>query len=258
RSAPAAKQPGQPTQPTQPTQQGQPSQAAGHEAGSAVVFRDYTKVPKQMDEQFERLAPESALRPTILNVGSAWSKRSQRALLAEPTSATLGPDEQKSQKNAAFDLLDAITKSGALPLSHASLHIVIAATHCFDKTVTETVVQENCNPIERVERSSLIMASTVHQETCAGLGQRGGAAAGGRCQPAAAGCLGHLCRPSPPECRPTGGRSGRSGRVWMRRSGARPFSGKGAGSILASPEIYGHGLDNLPVLFLVAQVIVHR
>ncbi|CAJ1426774.1 unnamed protein product [Effrenium voratum] len=169
RSAPAAKQPGQPTQPTQPTQQGQPSQAAGHEAGSAVVFRDYTKVPKQMDEQFERLAPESALRPTILNVGSAWSKRSQRALLAEPTSATLGPDEQKSQKDAAFDLLDAITKSGALPLSHASLHIVIAATHCFDKTVTETVVQENCNPIERVERSSLIMASTVHQEPARAL-----------------------------------------------------------------------------------------
>jgi hypothetical protein len=33
-------------------------------------------------------------------------------------------------------------------LSHATLHIVVAATHCFDKTVTETVIQENLNPIE--------------------------------------------------------------------------------------------------------------
>ena len=43
------------------------------------------------------------------------------------------------------------------------LHVVIAATHCFDKTVLETVGQDNVNPIDKVERSTLIMASTVHQ-----------------------------------------------------------------------------------------------
>ena len=32
---------------------------------------------------------------------------------------------------------------------HASMHIVVAATLCFDKTVTETVIQENLNPIEQ-------------------------------------------------------------------------------------------------------------
>lgn len=56
-----------------------------------------------------------------------------------------------------------------MPLSHATLHIVVAATHCFDKTVTETVIQENLNPIERVECSSLIMASTVHQQPVAAM-----------------------------------------------------------------------------------------
>jgi len=52
---------------------------------------------------------------------------------------------------------------------HASLHVVVAATHCFDKTVTETVIQDNTNPIEKVERSLLIMATTVHQKPPAAL-----------------------------------------------------------------------------------------
>lgn len=100
----------------------------------------------------------------------------RKALLAPATSSRLFYEQQKQQKDAAFDLLDAITKSGALPLSRSALHIVIASTHCFDKTVTETaawsrlahrrpqVIQDNINPIERVERASCIMASLVHQQ----------------------------------------------------------------------------------------------
>lgn len=131
--------------------------------------RDYTQVPKQMDEQFEKLDPTSSLRPTIISCGKSWAKRSQPSLLSAKKTEKLETDQQKKEKDAAFDLLDAITKSGALPLSHATLHIVVAATHCFDKTVTETVIQENLNPIERVECSSLIMASTVHQQPVAAM-----------------------------------------------------------------------------------------
>ena len=46
------------------------------------------------------------------------------------------------EKDSAFDLLDALTRSGALPLSHAEMHIVVAATQIFEKTVMETVIQE--------------------------------------------------------------------------------------------------------------------
>ena len=49
------------------------------------------------------------------------------------------------------------------------MHVVIAATHCFDKTLVNTIIQDNVNPIEKVERSSLIVASTIHNTTPAAL-----------------------------------------------------------------------------------------
>src|SRR5947208_1622106 len=50
-----------------------------------------------------------------------------------------------------------------------SLHVVIASTHCFDKTLMNTLIQDNVNPIEKVERSSLIVASTIHHTSPAAL-----------------------------------------------------------------------------------------
>lgn len=129
----------------------------------ALCCRDYTQVPIAMDRRFEQCDTDGAVRPTIITPGATWTKRAQKALLAKPTTSSCGTDEQKQEKDAAFDLLDALTKSGALSIKHASLHIIVAATHCFDKSVTETVVQNNINPIEKVERSALVMASTVHQ-----------------------------------------------------------------------------------------------
>eukprot|EP00929_Paragymnodinium_shiwhaense_P063716 TRINITY_DN3184_c0_g1_i7.p1 TRINITY_DN3184_c0_g1~~TRINITY_DN3184_c0_g1_i7.p1 ORF type:complete len:1014 (+),score=184.13 TRINITY_DN3184_c0_g1_i7:105-3146(+) len=150
----------------QPGQQGQSQQQQQSGAADVVATsgRDYTQVPKELDAAFEKLDPDNALRPTIIKPGSLWAKKSQKALLAQPTTSMLSTDEQKTEKDAAFDLLDALTKSGALPLQQASLHIVVAATHCFDKSITDTVVQGNVNPIEKVERSSLIMASTIHRQ----------------------------------------------------------------------------------------------
>ena len=111
---------------------------------------------------YTKYDPESSLRPTIINPGSTWTKRAQASLLSTPVASTLGADEQAREKSAAFDLLDALTRSGALSVEHASLHVVIAATHCFDDSLMDTVVQRNVNPIERVERSTLIMAATLH------------------------------------------------------------------------------------------------
>ena len=35
------------------------------------------------------------------------------------------------------------------------MHVVIAATHCFDKTLLESIIQDNVNPIDKVLLSTL-------------------------------------------------------------------------------------------------------
>lgn len=132
----------------------------GGSAGGEVV--DYTKLPAALDKRFEELDEDGALRATILRPGDRWTRSAQKGLLSAPMQASLSVREQKEEKNRAFDLLDALTKSGALPIEDASLHVVLAATHGFDQTLLETVIQDNINPIEKVERSLMIMGTTIH------------------------------------------------------------------------------------------------
>lgn len=118
-----------------------------------------------MDSRYDALDSSASLRPTIISPGATWHKKAQEALLAAKkprTESSLGLEEQKDEKVKAFDLLDALSRSGALPLQHAELHVVVCATQAFDDTVVDTVVAMNVNPIERAERSALIMAAAVH------------------------------------------------------------------------------------------------
>eukprot|EP00811_Abedinium_folium_P014237 NODE_23252_length_674_cov_4.266910.p1 GENE.NODE_23252_length_674_cov_4.266910~~NODE_23252_length_674_cov_4.266910.p1 ORF type:complete len:222 (+),score=86.15 NODE_23252_length_674_cov_4.266910:2-667(+) len=157
----------------QPQQQQQQQQdeagCSGAAAGGASGTRDYTQVPKELDRRFLELDTDNALRPTIIKPSNRWMLRAQKALLGQPTEEYLGVDAQRRRRNEAFDLLDAVTRSGALPIDNASLHVVVAATHCFEKAIMETVLEDNINPIDKVERSTLIMASTVHQLSAAAL-----------------------------------------------------------------------------------------
>jgi len=146
----------------QPARPG-PGQRRPSGVSEASAGRDYTKVPRELDSRFEE-CDSDGVRPTIINPTGPWWKRSQKSLMAPPLTTIVESDEQKREKDAAFDLLDALTKSGALPIEQASLHIVVAATHCFDRTLMDTVIQDNVNPVEKVELSTLIMASTIHQK----------------------------------------------------------------------------------------------
>jgi len=122
-----------------------------------------------LDKKFEALDTDGALRATIIDIGHVWTKKSQKSLLSVQQTETLEIKEQEEERNKAFDLLDALSRSGCLSFEHASLHVVMASTHCFDKTLLNTVVQDNVNPIEKVERSTLIVATTIHNKPCEDL-----------------------------------------------------------------------------------------
>merc|ERR1719183_1049759 len=123
---------------------------------------DYTKIPSTLDAKLLTAEGGAAIRPTTIKVGETWTKRSQKALLGKPKEEALHTEEQQREKQAAFDLLDALSCSGALPIACCSLHVVVAATHAFDQSLLDTVIQQNVNPIEKLERSSLLVATTIH------------------------------------------------------------------------------------------------
>ena len=130
-------------------------------SGNADV--DFTKLPSELDAKFDKLDSDAALRPTILNVGKHWNKKYQETLLGAPRQKGLDVKAQKLERNACFDLLDALTNSGCVPFDDATLHIVMASTHCFADNIMNTLVKDNINPIEKLERSQLIVATTIHR-----------------------------------------------------------------------------------------------
>jgi len=133
-------------------------EAAGEgEAGTL----DFTRIPAELDARLEALDTDAAMRPTKINVGGVWTKTEKRALLAAPSTATLRKAEQDREKRKAFDLLDALSRGGSLPIDYATLHVLVAATHCFDDSLISTLIVKNVNPIEKLERSSLIVAETI-------------------------------------------------------------------------------------------------
>eukprot|EP01122_Echinamoeba_exundans_P013034 TRINITY_DN5621_c0_g4_i2.p1 TRINITY_DN5621_c0_g4~~TRINITY_DN5621_c0_g4_i2.p1 ORF type:complete len:638 (+),score=189.56 TRINITY_DN5621_c0_g4_i2:74-1987(+) len=149
-----------------PSSSTEPDTIPGNQAFSDedVQGEDFTQIPTELDSKFEELDVDAALRPTIINLGTTWTKKYYESLLAKQSTTTMSTSEQSTARDGAYDLLDALTRSGVLGFDAAELHVLIAATHCFDKSLIDTVIQDNVNPIEKVERSSLIVATTIHNK----------------------------------------------------------------------------------------------
>ena len=124
---------------------------------------DVTRIPHELDKRFEELDLEGAVRPTIITPASSWNKKSKKTLFSKETEKKLETRQLEKNKNKAFDLLDSLSKSGLLTLTETSLHVIIAATHCFERTLLSNLIEKNVNPITHVERTALTIASTIHQ-----------------------------------------------------------------------------------------------
>lgn len=127
---------------------------------------DFTNIPKKLNAAFEKFSEDEVyggvMRTTTFKTGEYWRKSSQPNLLSSIKTKAFNMDEQKREKNKAFDLLDALSRSGSLPIACAELHIIVASTHSFEQSVVDTVVKKNVNPIEKIERSHLLVASLIH------------------------------------------------------------------------------------------------
>ena len=124
---------------------------------------DFTLLPQLLDAAVEKADNTSALRSTIIKTGQEWVRNRQESILAAVKKQKLSKDiHLKQEKDKAFDLLDALSRSGSLSIKSSELHVIVSVTHCFEKDIIGTIIQDNINPIQKLESSTLLFASAIH------------------------------------------------------------------------------------------------
>jgi hypothetical protein len=136
-----------------------PHQSSSQTTSSA---NDFTLIPKMLDAKLEIYDKDGSLRSTLIRAGTQWDRRRQDTILLPSVISSLEESEIESEKTKAMALLTAISRSGALPIDASELHVVVAVSHRFENDIMSTVIKENVNPIEKVEASLLLIASTIH------------------------------------------------------------------------------------------------
>lgn len=127
---------------------------------------DVTLIPKILDLALEQHDSEGNLRSAILRVDVPWTLHRQDSLLSPLSVSTLdGQSGQISvEKKRALDLLDAISRSGTLPIDSAELHVIVGVAHCFEGSLLDSVIRDNINPIEKIEKSLVLLAKHIHRQ----------------------------------------------------------------------------------------------
>ena len=151
----------------------------------------YTHICQSSDSRTHAASvyPHSKLMVQLTRFRSYRLRTSRPGLLSPqcPEPRPVSDAENKDDHQSAMDLIDALTKSGALDVDRLAscrrrmysvstnhmhiliasrlsceLHVVVAATHQFDRCVVDTVCRDNVDPIHSLHRSATLMASIIH------------------------------------------------------------------------------------------------
>mmetsp|Transcript_22172 Transcript_22172/g.52130 ORF Transcript_22172/g.52130 Transcript_22172/m.52130 type:complete len:986 (+) Transcript_22172:312-3269(+) len=130
--------------------------------GDSEPGEEFTAMPRVMNATIEKFAEWCSLRSTTIKTASEWERSRQENLLTKAETKTLRTAEIKTEKERAFDLLDSLSRSGSLPIDNSELHVFVCLTHEFENDILDTIIQDNINPIVKLEMSTLLMASAIH------------------------------------------------------------------------------------------------
>jgi len=113
---------------------------------------DVTVIPKQIDVAMGKSPRTQSVRVTVLEPSRRqWT-----------SSKSMTEKEIRESTQQGIDLLDALSRSGSLPIACSELHVLVAVAHGFENNVMGTVVQDNVNPLEQVEQTYLTMTSILY------------------------------------------------------------------------------------------------
>eukprot|EP00754_Rhynchopus_humris_P031236 Rhum_TRINITY_DN15326_c0_g1::Rhum_TRINITY_DN15326_c0_g1_i2::g.151842::m.151842 len=137
-------------------------QTVERKGGGVGVFETF---PTRLEEAMSAHDLSDALRPTIIRTGPVWKRRSRQSLISDFETSELPAEERRIEHVRALSLLDALTKGGALDAPHSEVHVVVPTTHHFERALMATLAHDNVNPIEAIESSMIIVATTLYNTT---------------------------------------------------------------------------------------------
>merc|ERR1712232_704881 len=123
---------------------------------------DFSRIPKILDALIEKEDKDGALKSTIIRPHSVFHRSRHASIIQDAVKSILDSSTVQDEKNRAMDLLTAISRSGSLPIEASEVHVIVGMTHCFPKQIMETIIEDNINPIEKVEKSLRMIASVIH------------------------------------------------------------------------------------------------
>ncbi|KAJ3144159.1 hypothetical protein HDU89_008943 [Geranomyces variabilis] len=132
----------------------------GNGTTSSDPHHEFVILPETLTNALGTM-PHAAVRPAILCIQDRWTRSRAKSILHPPTITTLDIPAQRTERDAAFHLLDALSRSGELMLENVHLHVVCAATHAFDRTLVDTVIRGNVDPLSIVRETNLVIAGVV-------------------------------------------------------------------------------------------------